>query len=139
RSILERARNQDEITDMMGPMKGFRMRFTFKRQTRMGTVGGSAVSQIRFELDKFELIPVTDYLGEPLAQALQPGSEFRELLQAYAANKTTVTVWTYPDSFGECRQLKEELLRMGYLTASRPLPEGQLIGGSPRGTHSAAQ
>ena len=139
RNVLERARNQDEITDMMGPLDGFRMRFTFRRQTRVGTVGGSAVSHVRFELDKFELIPVTEYLGEPLVQALQSGSEFQELLRLYDPNKTTVTVWTYPDSFKEFRQLKDELFRRGYLTASRPLPAGQLIGGSPRGTHSAAQ
>lgn len=139
RNAIERARNQDEITDMMGPLDGFRMRYTFKRKTRVGSIAGSAVSHVRFELDKFELIPVTEYLGEPLAQALQPGSEFQELLRMYSPNKTTVTVWTYPDSFKEFRQLKDELFRLGYLTASRPLPEGQLIGGSPRGTHSAAQ
>ena len=93
RNILERARDQDQITDMMGPMNGFRMRFTFRRTTRSGSIGGSAVTQIRFELDKFELIPVTEYLGEPLEQALLPQSEFRNLLQGYDPNKTTVTVW----------------------------------------------
>ena len=34
---------------------------------------------------------------------------------------------------------KKELFKLGYLTASRPMPEGQLIGGAPSGTRSVAQ
>ena len=39
----------------------------------------------------------------------------------------------------ELRKLKDELLKLGFLTATRPLPTGYPIGGSPRGTKSAAQ
>jgi hypothetical protein len=54
-------------------------------------------------------------------------------------NRTTVTVWTYPDSFHDFRRLKDELFKLGYLTAGRPMPHGAPIAGSPSGSRSAAQ
>ncbi len=36
--------------------------------------------------------------------------------------ETVVTVWVYPDSFGEFRKLKSALYREGFLAAARPLP-----------------
>ena len=50
-----------------------------------------------------------------------------------------MTAWVYADSFAEYRRLRKELYAAGYTVAARPLPEGELIGGSPRGTRSAAQ
>jgi hypothetical protein len=91
------------------------------------------------DLDRFVLVPVSEPLGEPLAAALQSNSEFRTLLAGYDPNRTTVTVWVYPDSFQDFRTLKAELYRLGYLTAGRPLPAGRPIGGSPEGTRSAAE
>ena len=37
------------------------------------------------------------------------------------------------------KKVKEELYKRGYLTASRPMPEGQPISGSPQGTRSAVE
>ncbi len=54
-------------------------------------------------------------------------------------DRTTVTVWVYPDSFNQFRTLKAELFRRRFLTAGRPLPEGHPIGGSPDGSRSASQ
>ena len=53
--------------------------------------------------------------------------------------QTTITVWVYPESFGEFRKLKERLFQEGFLCAARPLPENMRIGASPRGSSSAAQ
>jgi hypothetical protein len=85
------------------------------------------------------MIPADDESGEPLAEALQPNSEFSRHLAEWDPNETIITVWTYPDSFGAFRQLKSELYGRGFLTAARPLPDGQPISGSPQGTRSAAQ
>jgi hypothetical protein len=63
----------------------------------------------------------------------------RSILAGYDPNQTTVTVWVYPDSFAQFRTLKEELYKRGYLTASRPMPDGQPISGSPQGTYSTAE
>lgn len=127
------------ITEMVGPYRGFQMQYTLKRgtftmETRTGTMQQSLV-----ELDNFMLLPVQEEMGETLEQALRPESELRSILAGYDPNQATVTVWVYPDSFEALRVLKDELFKLGYLTASRPMPEGQMISGSPQGTRSTAQ
>ena len=100
-----------------------------------GTVRQGSVIQ----LTKWDLLPVSDVLGEPVEEAILRNSSLMQFLASYRPSTTTVTVWTYPGSFGDFRQLKEELFSLGYATAARPLPQGVLIGGSPSGTKSAAQ
>jgi hypothetical protein len=58
--------------------------------------------------------------------------------ESFWRNTATLRIWTYPDSFAEYGKLKEELHRLGYATAGRPLPKGVLIGGSDHGTKSSA-
>ena len=72
-------------------------------------------------------------------QALADGSQFRRVLSGFRPSKTTITIWTYPDSFAEFRRLKQQLYQLGFPTAARPLPDGVPIGGSPHGTKSAAE
>jgi hypothetical protein len=72
-------------------------------------------------------------------QAVLPASELRRVLKRFSPATATVTIWTYPDSFAEFRQLKKALFDLGYSSAGRPLPAGVLIGGSPTGSKSAAQ
>ncbi len=132
-------RQAPSITETVGPVRDFRLKYTLKRtnynvETRAGTV-----YQERVELDHFVLVPVRDNLGEPLDAALQPQSDFRTILSAYSPHDATVTIWVYPDSFDQFRRLKDELYKLGFLTASRPLPAGQPISGSPNGTQSAVQ
>jgi hypothetical protein len=91
------------------------------------------------QLDRWELLPVDERLGVPVVQALMPNSELHAALSGKPPEHTTVTVWTYPDSYAEFRALKKELFELGYSTAGRPLPSGIRIGGSPRGTKSSAQ
>ncbi len=126
-------------TDVVGPFDGFRLKYTLRRATRaVQTPRGTAVQE-RVELDHFELIPVEDTMGEPLSKALTANSDFLLALDSYPANKTVVTVWVYPDSFGSFRELKEAVTKRGYLIAGRPLPFDQYISASPNGTRSAAQ
>jgi hypothetical protein len=134
-------KSADRITEVVGPVRGFRMQYTLRHARRVSSVGGGAAVavQSRIELDRFVLLPVRHDLGEPLEAALQDGAEFRSLISQFDPNRTTVTVWVYPDSFHQFRQVKETLFRMGYLTAGRPMPEGHPIGGSPDGTRSASQ
>jgi hypothetical protein len=132
-------RQAPSITETVGPIRDFRLKYTLKRQTyNLETRSGTAYQE-RIELDHFVLVPVRDNLGEPLDVALQPQSQLRSLLSSFNPNEATVTVWVYPDSFDQYRQLKEELFKLGFLTASRPMPEGQPISGSPNGTRSAVQ
>ena len=132
-------KDSDSITEVLGPVDGFRMKYTLRKVERaLHTQGGMARAQY-VELERFILVPVTDDLGEPLELALAPGSGTRSLLKDYPPDRTTVTVWVYPDSFPDFRKLKAELFKLGYATAGRPLPEGHPIGGSPDGSQSAAQ
>ena len=127
------------IEEQLGPVKGFRMNYRLVRKaysttTRLGTVTQSGV-----ELDWFHLHPISENLGENVESALHKGSQFHDVLEMNPPRNTTITIWVYPDSFGRYRELKHTLFDMGYLTAARPMPAGQPIGGSPRGTRSAAQ
>jgi hypothetical protein len=127
------------VTETLGPEGGFLMRYTLvRKQFAMPTKVGTAVRE-GVELEKFVLIAIEDNLGEPLEEALRPGSQFFSRLSQFDPQRTTLTVWVYPDSFDDFRTLKQEMFRRGFLTAARPLPEDLPIGGSPQGSRSAAQ
>jgi hypothetical protein len=134
-----RLKDQDEFSELVGPVGGFWMRYSLKRQTHVLPTKIGVATQQTVELDRFTLVPETEQLGERVQAALQAGSRFAAVLANYRPESTTVTVWTYPDSFSDFRALKYELFRRGFITAARPLPADQPIGGSPDGTRSAAQ
>jgi hypothetical protein len=115
------------------------MRYTLKRTQQMVPTRMGVSVQEQIELDHFTLVPVSENQGETVDAALQPGSQFRALIEQNKPAETTLTVWTYPDSYADYRKLKLATFQAGYLTASRPLPEGYPIGGSPHGTRSAAE
>ncbi len=134
-----RLKDQPELTETFGPIGGFWVKYTLKRvEYRRATQMGIA-TQRGVELDRFILIPVDDDMGESLTEALHSNSRFQELLSRHQPEATTITVWTYPDSFDAFRELKRNLFQRKYLTASRPLSFDTPIGGSPRGTRSSAQ
>jgi len=120
-------------------ISGFGARYILRRaqvevQTRVGVA-----SQPKIELETIYFVDAEAGLGVPLADALLPGSEFKSRLAGHRPQQTTVTVWVYPDSFDQFRELKSELFKQGYLTAGRPLPAGHPIGGSPDGSRSSAE
>jgi hypothetical protein len=131
RESISRMQDQVELVDTLGPFEGFRLQYVIQRAD---TPGGTY-----FQVSYVEFVPVSGQLGEPLEEALAPGSKFRELLGSYPPRTYTITVWTYPDSFSDFRRLKQELYSLGYSVAARPLPEGMPIGASPQGTKSSAQ
>ena len=129
-----------EATEALGPLRGFRMEYTLRRGQQQTPVGrGTVTVSQTIELDRFILIPVSPDLGEPLEQAYRENSELLAMLSRYEPKQTTVTVWVYPDSFGKFRELKAKLYELGFLASARPMPEGHPIGGSPRGSRSAAE
>jgi hypothetical protein len=132
--------DQPELTDTIGPIEGFRLRYTLERhdvspeEMRTTGHGGSYVG-----LKRWTLVPVSSELGEPVRLALAPGSEFREKLRTILPGRTTITIWVYPDGFDAFREIRKELYRQNYCIAARPLPAGEPIAGSPDGSKSAAQ
>ncbi len=131
RERAQKMDGQSEIVDSLGPVGGFRMRYTLER---LETPHGNYL-----QLAHVELLPTSNQLGEPMDEALSPKSRLREKLDMMPPRQYTITVWTYPDSFTEFRKLKKELYGMGYLVAGRPLPVGMPIGASPRGSKSSAE
>ncbi len=135
-----RLRNQPELTDVIGPIDGFRMQYTLERvdapiEEQMRS--GKTMSVV--QLAEYNLLPESTQLGETLEAALGSRSLFHADLTPYKPSQTTVTLWTYEDSFREYRALKEVLHNLGFAVAGRPMPHGQPIGGSPHGSRSAAQ
>jgi vacuolar-type H+-ATPase subunit I/STV1 len=125
-----------ELTDRVmsvGPKQGFEMHYT------LDVAIHAQQGQMAVRSKEWQVVPVQSPLGETTADALREESNFRRTLARYSPKDTTVTLWTYPDSFADFRVLNEELHRLGYAAAGRPLPDGVLIGGSPRGSRSAAQ
>ncbi len=115
------------LEDTLGPIDGFLLKY------RMNSVPGG------FELDRFELETMPDNRGEPLTESLAEHGRLRLEMASRNPAETVVTVWVYPDSFDEFRQLKAAMFDEGFLCAARPLPNGMPIGASPRGSRSAAQ
>ena len=128
-----------EITGSVGPIGGFRLEYSVVHRSLTGSdreklPGAGGYAQLR----RWVLVPEAD-VGEPVADALNETSEFRRRIAGYRPDKTSVTIWCYPDGFRDFRRLKDYLQERGYAVAGRPLPEGFPITGSPQGTKSAAQ
>jgi hypothetical protein len=133
---LWRLDKQDEASGTIGPIGDFRLRY-FLRKSQLTVPGRGTATLV--QLARWQLIPTSPQIGEPIDQALMKDSQLSIHLDGYAPARTTVTVWVYPDSFQQFRTIKEALFERGYATAARPLPNGIPIGGSPHGTKSAAQ
>jgi hypothetical protein len=133
RSNMVRVQDLSNRVLTVGPKQGFEMHFT------IDVIVHSRQGQMAVRSKEWQVVPVQSRLGEATDEALGAGSNFRRVLAQHSPQDTTVTIWTYPDSFGEYRTLNEELHRLGYATAGRPLPKGFPIGGSPQGSKSAAQ
>ncbi len=116
----------------VGPYGGFEMQFTV-------AIESDGHGHVGLRSKEWQVVPIAGDVGETVADALRPASELRRQLALLEPGQTTITVWLYPDSFREFRALKDELYRLGFATAARPLPEGAQVAGSDRGTRSSAQ
>lgn len=130
-------RDMGSFTDTVGPVGGFRLKYSVERVSvppRSGQPGGMyvGVTQLQFQ-------PLGNDLGETLDQAMRPDSDLQRALADLDARRITVTFWTYPDSFALYRKMREHLFERGYAVAGRPLQMSQPISGSPFGTKSSAQ
>ncbi|HJT33143.1 MAG TPA: hypothetical protein VJ783_13960 [Pirellulales bacterium] len=117
----------DVIEGEVGPRQGFRAQYVILREAN-----GAAYEEI-------VLLPVAENLGEPIEEAFKESSQFRTRLAQLRSRQTTVTLWTYPDSFVDYARVKELLYTLGFSVAGRPMMAGMPIGGSSTGSRSAAQ
>lgn len=136
---LWKLKDVPEVTETIEGQQGFRMQYTLARKRIVADTPQGPVQREVMHVAGFELIPTRTDLGEPVASAVSPSGDFYKRVTQHDPEHTTVTVWTYPNSYGDFRRIKEQLFNMGYLTAGRPMPAGHPIGGSPQGSRSAAQ
>ena len=130
---------QSSFQGRVGPRDGFSMSYILQRDSlslademRLGP------GTIRMTVTGWIIHPESHLRAETTSEALQLGSEFRRALQT-AGPSSTVTFWVYPDSFEIHRELKKLAHDSGFWVASRPLPSGVPISGSPQGAKSLAQ
>ncbi|MGC4003349.1 MAG: hypothetical protein QM811_09515, partial [Pirellulales bacterium] len=132
-NTLSQLQESTEREFRAGPRKGFEMRYALMiKADRAG-------NRVAVNMSRFEIWPTQEILGETLPEALAPTSQFRADVRQFNSVKTTVTLWTYPDSFPLYRGVQDELRKLGYPIAGRPMPPGMPIGGSPNGKKSLAQ
>lgn len=113
--------------------RGFEMRYALM------FAADRAGNRVSISMSRFEIHPVQSYLGETPAEALAAQSQFRTDIRKFGPRTTTITLWTYPDSFAAYRAVQDELRRAGYQVAGRLMPPSVPIGGSPQGKKSLAQ
>jgi hypothetical protein len=125
-----------ELTDhvhIVGPFEGFSMEFTLSMHD------GPDRGQYIVAINQSRFLPAPGQIGEPTEDALQPTSAFHRRLDVLDRSQTTVTIWVYPESFPDYRRINDELYRLGFAVAARPLPDGMPIGMSSHGSRSSAE
>lgn len=133
-------RDGGTVNSSVGPIEGFTMSYTLAtRRVVVDRPDGSQQVGTIAEVVRWELLPSSSALGESIDDAVKPGSQFLKVLDRSNPQRTTLTVWVYPDGFQHFRRLKEEATRRGFAIAGRPLPQGVSIAGSPNGSRSSAQ
>lgn len=139
--IRRRLQSSGTAVEMVGPIDGYRLKFTATSRAASDSIGGPRVGQLqRTVVDQYaEISPVSDVIGQNVEQALMPGSTVYRHLQSHRRARIPVVVWLYTDSFDEFRPLKRAIWEMGFSLATRPMEPGSKIGASPHGTHAAAQ
>ncbi|HVU88792.1 MAG TPA: hypothetical protein VHD36_15830 [Pirellulales bacterium] len=133
---VDRLRDEREFSDIVGPVDGFRLKYVIERvdmQPESGRSGSYA------QLRHFALLPMSEELGETLEEAVARQSRFVTAISGLDPKHTTITLWTYDDSFAIFREVRKQLHELGFSVAGRPLAEGEPIAGSPHGSKSAAQ
>jgi len=132
--------SEGRLDSAVGPIQGFVARFEVERSRETVNQGGRIGQATVFQLTSIVFEPLNEPHGQPLDTVLaNQGSLLDIELAGRTPDRTTITVWVYPDSFAEFRRLKEHLYQRGFATAARPLPTDRPIAAGPKGTKSIAQ
>jgi hypothetical protein len=139
-SLENDLRVRGRATDEAGPVGAFRIRYTMAREDLPFTQSMFYTrSSFNVRLSEWQIIPQQDPRGESVEEATQASSQMDQVLTRHSANKFAITIWVYPDSFGEFRALRDYLSDRGYSVAARPIPFGLPMGASALGSRSVAQ
>ena len=127
------------LEDVSGPIGGYKMIFTIEMNAFNSLeylqYGGDGS---RFTALKQVIVPDESLVAEPVADAIKPGSAFRQKLEAMPAD-SAMTMFVYDDSFHEFGALREIAHGLQIRVAARPLPKSADITISAQGSASRAQ
>ena len=126
----EKLRNQNGVSrtiETVRPIDDFRLQYELQ------------AFKNRILLAGYHVIALTDRVGRPTAEMMQPGSSFTELLSKSVPEETTISIWMYPSELKEHRLLKNWLHEQGFKVASWLQDPGQSISFGPQGSHITAQ
>jgi hypothetical protein len=127
------------IESRVGPVGAFSMDYVLRRSVPRGMEDLIERRGVSFDLRGWELTPEYEGRGETYEKANQSFSEYARAINRLSPERSTITMWVYPDGFPLYRKLRDDLHARGFLVAARPLPEGMTIKGSPAGSLSAGQ
>ncbi|TWT66807.1 hypothetical protein Pla123a_45050 [Posidoniimonas polymericola] len=130
-----RLQSRDKINVWAGPIDGFRL-VCHLRKASFITPSGQQAAMPR--LVAATVMPEPGMQGEPIIAETLENTRLIQFVKTQPKT-TTVTIWTYDDSFEEYGVLKRKLYELGYPTAGRPLPEGAPIMSAASGTRASAQ
>ncbi len=135
-SMLQRFRR---LEDVVGPVGGYKMTFAIE----LNAFNSLEYLQYGGDSSKFNsftqvIVPDATLVAESAADAVKPGSAFRQKLEAMPAD-SAVTIVVYEDSFKEFAALREVAHGLQIRVAARPLPVGTDITISASGSASRAQ
>jgi|GEM_PF-232665 len=133
--IVKSNRHQGEV----GPIDGYVMKYEVVRASA-GVVEdlNRGFGTVKLEVPRFTIEPTLTLRDETVTDALQSDGVFVRTL-AQSAPDTVITIWVYPDSFNDYRQLASFAQQQGFIVAARPLPSGLPITGSSHGSRSVGQ
>ena len=127
------------LEDVVGPIGGYKMTFAIE----MNAFNSLEYLQYGGDGSKFNsftqvIVPDETLVAESAADAVKPGSAFRQKLESMPAD-SSVTIVVYEDSFREFAALREVAHGLQIRVAGRPLPVGTNITISASGSASRAQ
>ncbi len=127
------------LEDVVGPVGGYKMTFAIE----MNAFNSLEYLQYGGDGSKFNsftqvIVPDATLIPESAADAVKPGSAYRQKLEAMPAD-SAVTIVVYEDSFKEFAALREVAHGLQIRVAARPLPVGTDITISTNGSASRAQ
>ena len=118
-------RDRGQVTDVFGPIDGFRMRLLaarYEEPSAQNMPPRRDATAVRVLADCRR---GGDFHGASVAAQFSPDA--RQLRERRAA-RPTVAAWVYPDSYPELRSLKKSLWDAGIPLTVQPRREGEFIG-----------
>ena len=137
--VAEELKNTNQTISTVGPLNDYRLQYKLIKRSAESDGSAGAISREIIKFDRFIILPAVDELGESVDEQLLADSQFLRQLASRRPEKTTVSIWVYPDSFGKFLTLKNYLHERGFQVASWPLEFGRPISGGPNGFKTSAQ